>query len=124
MGFFDTVKDGVSGAVDKVKDAGAAAKEDALDAAEVAALISFGVIPFLATWLQEQRKAFGLPRIDNPGYFAIFAITIVIVSGLIIGFVYTLIFKFINLFYTFCILINLIHLIGLNSSKKIIKLNG
>lgn len=98
MGFFDTVKDGVSGAVDKVKDAGAAAKEEVLDAAEVAALVSFGVIPFLATWLQEQRKAFGLPRIDNPGYFAIFAITIVIVSGLIIGFVYTLIFKFINVF--------------------------
>lgn len=100
MGFFDTVKDGVSGAVDKVKDAAEDAKEVALDAAELTALTSFGVIPFLAIWLQSKRKELGIPRIDNPGYFTIFALSIVIISGLVIGFFYWLVSKFINVFTT------------------------
>ena len=98
MGFFDSIKGSVSGAVNTVKDAAEDAKEKALDAAELVALGSFGVIPFLAVWLQAQRKALGIPRIDNPGYFTIFALSVVIISGLIIGLIYSTIYKFINIF--------------------------
>ena len=91
MGVLDAIKD-------KVTDAGEAAKEKALDETEVAALVSFGVIPFLAEWMQEQRKALNLPRIENAGYFVLFAITLVIITGLVVGFIYTLLYTFINVF--------------------------
>jgi len=70
------------------------------DDVELTTLQSYGLIPAYAEFVQWVRKKFGIANITNGSWFAVYAISALLVFGISLMLVITLIFKIFNIFTT------------------------